>query len=159
MEVVMKISNALSLGTLLGCLTFSSGAFASIDINAPVVKLRTDCTESGVTLNNCFTKSSDLTYWMANTRTPKPSVNSPVRVEIGPGIFGGLILGCDPAIGYTGYISFVGAGRGQTTIQGTSVTDISKRPISAFSCTNLNFSDLEVRGLNYMEQCRREYPW
>ena len=132
----MKSLRIFPIVTLLGCLGFSSGASAVIDNNAPVVKLRAPanggCVEAGVTLNNCFTTTSSLISWIVNTR--RPSVSTPLSVEIGPGQFDGFGLTS------VGDISFRGSGSDKTTIGNNQLA------ISITNSNRLNFQDLKVTG-------------
>lgn len=120
-------------------LSFASfDAAAAIDNAASVVLLRTSCDDgAGGTLNNCFTDMSAVTSWITNTR--KPNDASPLAVNIGPGTFGAITLACNSAANFTGNISFVGAGREQTTI------DHSQIPITISQCTKLSFSGMLIR--------------
>ena len=141
----MKIIRNLAV-TLLAMLSFITfNAFAAIDPAAPIVRLNITCSNgAGGTLDNCFTSSNSLTAWLNATR--KPNVSTPLRVDIGPGTFTGTLkLTCSPASGYTGYISFVGSGRQQTTIEGNEYL----APISVSACTELNFSAFTVNGPLY----------
>ncbi len=142
----MKSSRLLALGMFLSAAISSHGAFAAVDAGAAVVKLRTNCTEGGVTLNNCFITMSDVVNWITTTRIPKASANSPLLVEIGPGTFNRLVLTCNATQGFTGYISFVGAGVSQTTIQHD---DFNLPVVQIDSCTHLSFADLRISGLGY----------
>jgi len=139
----MKTFRIFPVVALLVYFLFPSSAFAVIDNNAPSVKLRTTCTEGSVTLDNCFTDLSSLNNWIQNTRLPKPSAVNPLLIEIGPGKFtgsyNGLTLNCNPAAGYTGFISFHGSGRSNTIIE----ADV---PLSVSSCTDLQFSELMMHG-------------
>lgn len=101
---------------VMGCLAHTSSAWAIVDNNAAVVKLRyhdpaksdDGCQEGGVALHNCFTTGADLRTWIIQTR--KPALNGPLLVDIGPGIFTGFGNGFDLC-----NISFRGSGR-QITI-------------------------------------------
>lgn len=116
-------------------------ASAAIDPAAAVVIVRTNCTENNATLNNCFASMNALTSWMKNTR--KPNAASPLRVDIGPGLFDGdVAINCSPATGYTGYTTFEGSGSRQTVLNGYGSGSTS--PITIRSCTELNFSHLKI---------------
>lgn len=114
-------------------------AFAVIDNNAPVVKLRDPgsggCTEAGVSLNNCFTTLSALTQWVTGTR--KPSAATPLVVDIGPGKFVGS-FSCD-STNYPGYVTLRGAGMENTTIENPD------SPVSTNGCVDMHFSDMRLR--------------
>ncbi len=118
-------------------------AASTIDADAAVVQLRSDCTEAGADIDNCFTSVGALIDWIVNARNPKPSATNPLEVKIGAGTFNAIGLACDPDNGFTGYISFTGSGRGQTTISASNgiVVDIA-------SCTELNFQDLRIYSYN-----------
>ena len=139
----MKMIRIFSAVVLLTGLAFSSGAFAVIDNDAAVVNVRKSCMDGGVNLNNCFTSFTDLTNWLGATR--KPNDVSPIAVNIGPGTFesdsgsGTIKLQCAPANNYIGYISFVGSGREQTTITGSS-----GYTVIVSSCTKIAFSNLRI---------------
>jgi hypothetical protein len=117
----------------------SFDASAAIDNAASVVLLRTSCNDgAGGTLNNCFTDTSTLMSWIANTRNPKPSDSAPLTVQVGAGKFAGSLgLTCNAAAGFTGHISFVGAGTEQTIIENGGTTFLT-------GCTNLGFSDMAM---------------
>ena len=119
-----------------------SNASAAIDNNAPAVKLQTSCSEAGVALNNCFTSMGTLTNWIRTTRLPNKSV--PLVVNIGPGTFDRLALTCNASVGYTGYISFAGAGPKQSVIQFSAGGSGPFGIIEINGCTNLSFSALRV---------------
>lgn len=116
-------------------------ATAATDPAAAVVTVRKSCIENGVTSNSCFTSMNALTEWMKNTR--KPNATSPLRVDIGPGLFDGdVAINCDPAANYTGYTTFEGSGSRQTILKGDGSGDAS--PVTIRSCTELNFSHLKI---------------
>lgn len=139
----MKLSRIFSIVALLSGFAISSGAFAITDNNAAVVSVRINCTEGGVARNNCFTSLTDMTNWLAGTR--KPNAANPVVVNIGPGTFesaagsGTIKLQCAPINNYVGYVSFVGAGRQQTILTGSSGYTVIVN-----SCTKIDFSNLTV---------------
>jgi hypothetical protein len=91
-------------------------------------------------MNNCFTDTGSLVSWLKTTR--RPNAQSPLVVNISAGTFDSIELRyqnkCDASVNYTGYISFVGAGTGQTTIMGSS------SPIAAQNCTNLSFGNMTI---------------
>ena len=121
-------------------------ASAAIDPLASVVLLHTTCNDgAGGTLNNCFVTMPDLTSWLKTTR--RPNQQNPVVVNIGAGTFGPIKINrtnkCDVAVNYTGYVSFVGAGTGQTTIADTN------SPVTVENCTNLSFSNMTFSALSY----------
>ena len=127
---------------------FSTSSVAAIDPAAAVVKLRVNCTNNGVALDDCFQTLWSLTSWIKTTRLP--NANRPLKVEIGPGTFGpnvdaGIVatsITCNPTLNYTGYISFEGAGNNQTII--TGMGSGSSSPLMVNSCTEMNFSHLQV---------------
>lgn len=139
----MKLSRVVSCCVLLVSLVCSTGVSAAIDASAAVVKVRKSCTENGIALDNCFTNLTALTDWMTNTR--KPNASAPLQVEIGPGTFGEILIGCVPGDSYSGYTSFEGAGNGQTIIKGSNYT----APVGVAYCTNLSFSHLTINGTVY----------
>lgn len=129
----MKSLRIFPAVALIGCLAFSHNISAAIDPAAAVVLLRTSCNDgAGGTLNNCFTSSDTLIDWVWNTRNP--SATAPLLVEIGPGAFD--TLGCAGK----GFVTFRGAGRGQTIITGSAFG-------SAFTaCNQLAFEHLTISG-------------
>jgi len=100
---------------VMGCFAITSSAWAVLDNNAAVVKLRYDdpsksddgCREGGVALHNCFTNRNDLVVWITQTR--KPALSGPLLVDVGPGTFTGFGDPFDPC-----NISFRGSGRQKT---------------------------------------------
>jgi hypothetical protein len=112
-----------ALTVCIFCISFAtSGAFAAVDIDAAIVKLRTSCQEAGTTLNNCFTDLPALNAWIWDTRTPTPSATSPLLIEIGPGTFSGS-FSCENK----GYVTLRGSGIGKTIIQNGSGPIVSLR--------------------------------
>jgi hypothetical protein len=90
---------------------------------------------------------NSLTTWINNTRLPRAT--SPLLVEIGAGTFGRLALTCNPSAGYTGYVSFAGAGPEQTIILFGASSSPPFGVIESNDCTNLSFSGLTVRDGGY----------
>ncbi len=131
---------------------WSASAHATIDATADKVALRTSCTVGGTALNDCFTSWWTLSGWIQNTR--RPNASSPLEVDIGPGTFGpnlgagavSLYITCNPSAGYTGYISFVGSGSNESILTGQGGSSFS--PLNVSSCTDLNFSNLQISNPN-----------
>lgn len=134
----MRIMSCLHAMFVLGVINAST-AFAVIDSNAPVVKLRDlangGCIEAGVDLNNCFTSITTLNSWVSSTR--KPTATTPLLVEIGPGKFLGQFT-CDKA-SYAGYVTLQGTGMLNTVIEAGSF------PVSTIECVQMRFSDMTLR--------------
>ena len=134
----MRIMSCLRAMFVLGAIN-ASIAFAVIDSNAPVVKLRDlangGCTEAGVGLNNCFTSITTLSSWVSNTR--KPTATTPLFVEIGPGKFVGR-FSCNKA-NYAGYVTLQGTGMLNTVIVAGS------SPVSTAFCVQMRFSNMTLR--------------
>jgi hypothetical protein len=129
-----------SLSASLSLATFKVDA--AVDPGAFIVQLQTSCTGSpGEVLDNCFTSSAALTTWITGTR--KPNEASPLQVNIGPGTFDRFDIVCDPAGGFTGHISFMGAGR-QHTVFGAP----TGAGLSVGSCDQMSFSHLKVHAYN-----------
>lgn len=135
-------NRVLFLAIILLSSFISLPAFALIDSNAPVVKLRYDdpakgddgCMEAGNTLNNCFTDVATLKNWIAYVRLP--AVNGPLLVDIGPGTFTGFGTSMDVC-----NISLRGSGR-QNTILDRGIDPYAFQ----FSATcNADFSNLTFR--------------
>lgn len=128
----------LLLAFTLGIFT-SLSAFAVIDNNAPIVKLRDTanggCTEGGVSLNNCFTTLLSMTQWIDGTR--KPAAATPLLVDIGPGKFIGT-FSCQIS-NYPGYVTLRGAGMKNTTIENAQM------PVNTSGCVQMRFSDMTLR--------------
>lgn len=143
----MKSFRILSAAAFLICFFFSSSVLAVIDNNASVVRLRTTCQDGAASLDNCFTTMGTLTSWINGTR--RPGASSPLLVEIGAGTFGRLALTCDASTGYTGYVSFAGAGPEQTIILFGASSNPPFGVIESNGCTNLSFSHLTVRDGGY----------
>ena len=118
--------------SLVSFLMVSTG-HASVASDADVVNLRMQCvdglgTVNEVKTNNCFTTTTDLEYWINNSRIS----TNPLLVNIGPGVFGKIVCS------YSG-VTFRGAGRDHTTITWTGPA------FSTFDgCDNLNVEDLKV---------------
>ncbi|MEW6332068.1 MAG: hypothetical protein AB1560_11475 [Pseudomonadota bacterium] len=131
----MRLPRVVS--TVLACcsITLSSATYAVPDPSAPVVYLRTDCTEGGVSLVNCFTNMSSLITWISTTR--QPSAANPLLVEIGPGTFGRF------SCANGGYTTLRGSGREKTVI--TNGAEDSNA-FNASNCTQLEFSELTIKG-------------
>lgn len=137
----MKVSRIVFGLLLVTVLCGASAVSAAIDPAAAVVLVRTNCTDNGQTLNNCFTSWASLTSWMTNTR--KPNATSPLRVEIGPGTFlEDVFITCNAAHNYTGYTAFEGAGSSQTIINGFGSSNTT--PLNVSACTEMSFSHLEI---------------
>ena len=103
--------------------------------DAAVVNLRTNCTEGGVEVTNCFTTMDDVNNWLVNVRQAGPA--NPTLVQIGPGTFGKW--SCT-----SGNVTLRGAGRDQTILK---VVDSADPGITiSGNCTNLNVQDLTVDG-------------
>lgn len=137
----------LNILPIIALLVFPSGVFAVNDNNAPAVKLQASCTEGGAALNNCFETTDSLVTWMTTVRTPKPSASAPLTVKIGPGIFGALMLTCNPASGFAGHISFAGSGRDQSRFQGAGF--LVTHPAVIRDCTALSFADIKFVSPKY----------
>lgn len=130
----MEANSYLRAMCVLGAFTYVSAAQATVDDGAPVVQLRTECTENGSELNNCFTDIATLNNWVFNVRSPAPSAASPVLIQIGPGTFNGSFL-CEDS----GYVTLRGAGIQNTIIQGTSY------PVALTNCKNMVFMDMSIK--------------
>lgn len=116
---------------------------AAVDSAAPVVLLRTSCNDgSGGTLNNCFTDIEGVTDWIRNTRMPNSS--TPLAVEIGPGTFFSVDLACEGT--FTGYTTFRGAGRENTTIGVNS--NWMPYSVQLDGCTSMKFHDITIGPFN-----------
>lgn len=134
------MNNRLSLFLAFALSIFTSlPAFAVIDDNAPIVMLRDTanggCTETGASLNNCFTTLSALTQWINGTR--KPAAATPLLVDIGPGKFIGT-FSCQIS-NYPGYVTLRGAGMKNTTIEN------AQNPVSTMGCVQMRFSNMTLR--------------
>lgn len=134
---------------LMASLFTTPSVAATIDPVAEVVMVRKSCTENSTALNNCFTDMNALTGWMRFTR--KPNATTPLRVNIGPGLFEtfdaegtrkDISITCDPAAGYTGHTTFEGSGSRQTILKGQGSGNTSA--LNVRSCTELNFSHLQI---------------
>ena len=122
-------------------LCMSGYAYAQVDPSATVVTVQGDCAIGNQAIENCFSSLSDLSVWLGDVR--KPNEQSPLAVEIYPGLFQDTVsIQCNPADGYTGYISFNGAGNGQTILKG----NMYSAPLHVDSCTGLSFSHLTIQG-------------
>ncbi len=124
----------------LAALGFTSfNVSAAIDPAASVVLLRASCNDgSGGTLNNCFTDMDAVTDWITNTRMPNSSI--PLVVEIGPGNFSSVLLSCSSP--FTGFITYRGTGRRNTTI-GT-YSDWGPYSVELRDCTSMTFQNMTI---------------
>ena len=113
-------------------LSLASQLATAADSTAPVVRLRSNCSENGIALNNCFTSLGALTTWIWSTRLPSPA--APLIVEIGPGTFNGTF-----SCSNSGYVTLRGSGPLKTKIQ-------AGQPIRSTNCTELEFEDLTISG-------------
>lgn len=122
------------------------------DENAATVQLRISCVEGGVPVNNCYevTEMRALFDWITNVR--KPNAAAPLTVKIGEGQFltdqvpikqriNGIVLYCDAATGFEGYITFQGAGR-----TATSFGHNNNYTLVVDACEGLVFKDLTLKG-------------
>ncbi len=151
----MKSLRTISAIAFIGFLVFSSGVSAAIESNAPVVKLRDSsnggCMDAGAPINNCFdglNAVTDLITWISGTR--KPSVSSPLLVEVGSGTYPGFICS------NWGYTTFRGAGRGRTTF--TGVLDEMGRFRNALKtngCTELEFQHMTFSATGFLSAAVR----
>lgn len=130
----MKAKSCLRALCVLGAFTHVSALYAAVDSNAPIVQLRTECTENGSELNNCFTDIATLNNWVFNVRYPAPSATSPVLIQIGPGKFNGSFV-CEDS----GYVTLRGSGIQNTIIQGISY------PVALTNCKNMVFEDMTLK--------------
>ncbi|HEY9202626.1 MAG TPA: hypothetical protein VIQ81_13620 [Gammaproteobacteria bacterium] len=129
-----------------------SSAMAVVEPDADIVNLKTSCMINGDEIDNCFTDWRSLNIWIRGTR--KPNVTSPLKVSIGTGEFApdyesGINhhrLMCNPSDGFTGYISYVGAGIEHTILSGAGSGNTS--PLVVDSCTNISFSHLQISNPN-----------
>lgn len=131
MRLPRIVSSVLAFCTI----TLSTVVYAVPDPSAPVVYLRTDCTEGGVSLVNCFTTMDSLVTWISNTR--QPSAANSLLVEVGPGTFGSF--SCSDG----GYTTLRGSGREKTVI--TNGTEY-RNAFNSANCTQLEFSELTIKG-------------
>lgn len=128
-------------GFITAVALYSQSLMASVDVDAGIVHLRTDCTENNTAIANCFTDSEAVINWITNTRTPKPSSTSPLTIKLGPGRFGGIDIAC---AGMSD-ISFRGAGMSQSYID-SDVNQIHYG-VNATDCHNISFQDMTINGI------------
>ena len=126
----------------LSILFFSASAYAVVDNQAQTVQLKTSCTMNEVAIDNCFETTAALRNWMRDTR--HPNVSAPLEVEMGPGKFGRLGMVCDPTNGYTGHVSFNGAGPDQSSFVFSAGGSPPYGVLTIKNCTALAFNDLKV---------------
>lgn len=124
-------------------------ATAAATATAETVHFRKSCTVDGSVLSNCFedTERAEFLDWIHTTRTP--NVSSPLLVKIGAGQFikgllprgkkYPLVFYCEDASGFTGHITFQGAGRPQTNIG-----DDSNYTLVVDACESMVFKDLTI---------------
>lgn len=128
----MKLKTA---SVLIVFYMLSATVQAAPDPTASVVYLRTNCTEEGVNLGNCFTTMDSLITWINGTR--HPSATNPLVVEIGPGTFSRFSCASG------GYTTLRGSGREQTIITNGQEEG---NAFDASGCTQLEFSELRIVG-------------
>jgi hypothetical protein len=104
--------------------------------DATVVNVRTNCTEGGVEVPNCFTSMATVNNWLVNVRQAGPT--KPTLVEIGPGTFGSW--GCGSS-----HVTLRGAGRDRTILKEPNNGTNAAITING-NCTNLNVQDLTLDG-------------
>lgn len=121
---------AFSFSAIIG----TNSAYAALDNDAAIVHLRTSCTENGADVNNCFTDLATLTNWIFNTRSPSPSAQSPLIVQIGPGTFNGQFICSDSS-----HITLNGAGMQNTIISAGSY------PVALNNCNNMTFRGMTLK--------------
>lgn len=134
-----KLIHTLSGFTLLIISLIISQVNAAVDLDASIIKLRTNCTENGSTINNCFTDLPTLNTWVWNTRTPAPNPTSPLKIDIGPGTFNGAFTCHSLLTENFGSVTMQGAGIHNTTLQNSSGA------ISTVRCHNMVFSDMTLK--------------
>lgn len=130
----MKLLRLALFAFIYIALLTSPRTFAANDPNPAVVQLRISCLEANAPLNNCFTDLSTLNTWIWTTRTSKPSAESPLLVEIGPGTFAGRFT-CSNY----GYVTLRGSGIKNTTITSRYL------PITSSNCINMSFSHMTLQ--------------
>jgi hypothetical protein len=136
----IPLALTLSIAAIVGL--GGRAAEASIDSNAQIVTLRTNCNGA----NDCFTSPSSLTSWISGTR--QPTSTTPLLVDIGPGDFrttGSFALNCGGSFGHT---TFRGAGQDRTLI-GQSGGFVAFAGAYLVDCPALTFQDLTVSGRFY----------
>lgn len=119
-------------------------AAQTVDPNASVVQLRTDCT--GV--SDCFTTTAALTDWLWNGgRSVEPSAGDEVLVKAGPGDFDRFF--CNGSAAPRGWVTVIGSGREHTRFVNTDDVEYASYcmgGITANACEKLNFQDLTAFG-------------
>lgn len=148
MNTVFYVRALIAVSTLFAAPT----AFAVIDSNAAVVKLRDPanggCTEAGVGLNNCFTSMASLQSYIYLSRTNQAA---PLLIDIGPGSYtaasgySGFECEVNTPVGNSGSnggnLTFRGAGIDKTVLKGNPFGVTNKCTQSKWS-----FENLTVRG-------------
>lgn len=133
----MKTNKLVStLSMLLSGFTLNAHAINNAPADADSVTLRTNCTQGGTEIPNCFTSMDEVDSWLVNVR--HPSATKPTIINIGPGTFGGW--NCKSS-----HVTLRGSGRDQSTFVVSSNSIGAAMWIQA-GCTNLNVQDMKLDG-------------
>ena len=135
----MKNKNRLIIITLITISIFSNLASSAVDDGSRIVKLRTSCNENGIEIANCFESTGEVLSWIKTINLP--NVVSPLLVDIGPGIFDGIVLSCNEISN----INFRGAGMTKTIIGKSNQVGVQMS-----NCENMNFQDMTVKGGSFI---------
>jgi hypothetical protein len=111
----------------------SAWAINNAPADATVVNVRTNCTEGGVEVINCFTTMANVQNWLTNVRQTSPAL--PTLVQIGPGRFVSSLT-----CGYSN-VTLRGAGRDQTILDATN--KLTGMQIYG-NCTALDVQELTI---------------
>lgn len=111
---------------------------SAIATPAHTIYLRSDCTENGTTVPNCYTTLGQVTNALASIN---PDASNPLLVEIGPGSFPGAFQ-CNNV----SHVTLHGAGRSNTILGSLS----SSNNFKLVNCDHLNVSSLQIQGTYYL---------
>lgn len=119
-------------------------AWAIPDATAAIVSLKKTCPQSET---NCFDNITALNEWLSLTRKPGGGNSQvPLRqtlVNIGPGIFSGVLALTCNTTDTIGYVTYKGAGRDVTIISSTG------NGFSLTGCNSIAVQDMTIKSGNY----------
>lgn len=138
----------VALGALVGA---GSALAAPPTATAPVVYVRKDCTGIDDCIPDDDAIASDglnqLHQYLYGTSGRWPSASDPVLVDIGAGTFkGGFVCASEQSgqLRRAGFVSYRGAGRERTHIEGTVIAISARTAMLAADCEQIAFENLSM---------------